>query len=289
VPIKSERGKLNKTERKEFLRHVDYMERVEKMRPYFGDMFKAKSGYDLHKVDEWSPAMKKRVTDYFRIMAPRLESDNVAVKRYRRKDHLDSAIIASLQEKPLKGQKAAIFTLPRGVEKVNVRFTKKRGAVVDQQGIAESTLLFNKANFLEDWKSEVDRVLDQVPDVRLFRIIKGANKSDVLTRDDIYDEIANIIELYSSDEMAEGTYDKRWFGEWLNGLVAYEGLTIRQMQAQDRRRKEDARAREKRRAQLRRKKTKLVSGRGLRKQQMQQRGKALKRGELTTGRKGRVK
>lgn len=290
IPTKDVRGKLNKRERKEFLRTVEYMDRVEKMRPFFGELFKPSNGYNLHEVDQWTPTMKRKVTNYFRIVAPRLEGGDFVVKRYRRKDHLDEAIAASLQEKPLKGQKAAIFTVPKGVEKIDVRFTKTRGAVVRQEGIATRSLLFNKKSFLEDWKAEVNRVLDSVPDVRIFKIIKGANlSSDTFTRTQILKEIAAIMELYSEELSEAEGFHQRWFGEWLNGLKAYEGVTISQMRAADRRHKKEVQAREKERNRERRKVRKRIAGRKLKEQLDAQRGRALKKGELATGRRGRVK
>ena len=113
--------------------------------------------------------MKRKVTDYFRIMAPRLTGGKFVVKRYRREDHRLEAIAASLQEKPLKGQTAALFTVPQDVEKVEVRFTKTKGAVVSSRGVQTWRLLFNKKAFLDDWKAEVHRVLEAARERELAR------------------------------------------------------------------------------------------------------------------------
>ena len=90
-----------KRQRKEFSRTVNYMERVEKMRPFFRDVFTPDAGFNLHNIDSWTSAQKRKVTRYFRVMAPRLTGGERVVKRYRRPDHLDSAIRSSLQEEML--------------------------------------------------------------------------------------------------------------------------------------------------------------------------------------------
>lgn len=293
IPIKSVRGTLNKRERVEFLKHVEYMERVEKMRPYFGDLFKPKSGYNLHNVDTWTSAQKRKITNYFRIIAPRIEGGDFVVKRYRRKDHHEAAVRASLQEKPLKGQTAVLFSVAKGVDRVGIRFTKKRGAIVEQEGVATSRLLFNKRDFLTDWKGEVNRVLDIVPSIRIFKIIKGANlSSETYRREDIMREVAAIMELYTQELSEQEGFHARWFGEWLNGLVAYEGVTITQMKKADATHKGIVREREKVRNEQRRRLRKRIAGRRLKEQieaERAARGKKLTRGELASGRKGRVK
>jgi hypothetical protein len=228
VPVKG--AELNKRERREFSKTVDYIDRVKLMRPYFGDTFKPDKGFNLHDVESWSPAQKTKVTRYFRIMAPRIAGGEKQVKRYRRKDHLLSAIDASLQEERLPGQTAAVFSVDPG-QRVEITFDKKHKPIVKRGGITEQEFRFDKNSLMRNWKDEVTSKLAQT-DARLFKVIMGANRSEkTFNRDQLMDEIIQLMESYPVRRYGKRRYDDRRFDEWLNGFVAYKGVTMRQMKA----------------------------------------------------------
>lgn len=217
-----------KRQRKEFSRTVNYLERVEMMRPYFRDVFTPDAGFNMHDINEWTPAQKTKITRYFRIMAPRITGGDRVIKRYRRKDHLDSAIRSSLQEEMLPGQTAAVFSVDPGQE-LDIKFTRKHVAVVKRGGILEDEIRFDKNAFLRDWKAEVNKALAQT-DAKLFKIITGANKSEeTFTRADLLEEIASLMELYGEAELDPKEFDAKYFGEWLNGIIGYKGVTMRKL------------------------------------------------------------
>jgi len=218
----------SKRARKEFTRTVNYLERVEAMRPYFRDVFTPDAGFDLRDIDKWTPAKKRKITRYFRIMAPRLTGGEKVVKRYRRQDHLDEAIRSSLQEEMLPGQTAAVFSVDPG-QNLKITFNRAHKAKVTRGGILEDEIRFDKNAFLKDWKKEVNKALEQT-DAKLFKIITGANRSErTFTRMSLIEEIAILIEQYSLEELDPKSFDDKWFGEWLNGIVGYKGVTMRKL------------------------------------------------------------
>jgi hypothetical protein len=224
---------LTKAQRKKGIKYDDYYQRVKAMRPYFGEIFSAKAGYDLRRGPKaWTPAQKRKITRYYRVMAPRLGGGDFVVKRYRRPDHLKAAITASLQEEFLPGQRAAIFSVDKG-EELQVKITRKRQVLVTRDGLDEQEFIFDRKAFLKDWKAEVERNLAQT-DAKLFKVITGANKSKLtFTRAGLIDEIAGMVERYDIESIDASGFDDRFFGEWLNGLVGYKGVTMRQMKVRD--------------------------------------------------------
>jgi hypothetical protein len=212
------------------IRNLQYKERAKRMRGFFGDMFKAKDGYDLRKVDSWTPQQKAKVTRYFRVIAPRITGDFI-VKRYRKPENITAAIQASLQERVLEGQTAAAFNVDPG-EKLEIKIREGR-ASVKQGGIDRVRLPFNKAAFLEDADAEIDRVL-AATDANVFRVITGGQQQNkTLTREDVKGEIFALIMNYRPEAIRE-EHGQRPFDEWLNGLMAYPGTKKKTFTAIDR-------------------------------------------------------
>ena len=211
------KGELTKRERRAIIKELNYKERAKKMRPYFGDTFKASEGFDLRRPKTWTPAQKAKVTKYYRVMAPRLSHD-FEVKRYRRPDKLENAIDASLQEHPLPGQTAALFSYDPG-EQVEI-VTEGDEVRVVRQGLDRGKIKFDRNAFLEDPEAEIQRALDAT-NANVFRILVGGNEQNkALTREDVMGEIFAMIDRYSVENVEEG---ERPWQEWLNGLVAYGG------------------------------------------------------------------
>jgi len=211
-------GKTQAQREKEIKTH-NYKDRAKRMRGFFGDGFKAKDGYDLRKINSWTPAQKAKVTRYFRVIAPRITGEFI-VKRYRIPENREAAIVASLQEELLPGQTAAAFSVDPG-EKINIKI--KRGkATVKRGGIEQIKMTFDKQAFLEDPDAEIDRLLAET-DANVFRILVGGQQQNkTLTRADVKDEIVRLVRKYAPENI-QRDHRQRPFDEWLNGLVAYPG------------------------------------------------------------------
>ena len=213
------KAEFTKAEREAAIQKANYIERTKRMRGLFGDQFKAKDGYDLRKINSWTPAQKAKVTRYFRVIAPRITGDFV-VRRYRIKENFDAALSASLQEKPLKGQTAVAFSVDPG-EKLEVKVKKGRAKVV-RDGFQNVKLQFDKNALIEDPDREIDRIL-ALTNANVFRVLTGAFKQNkTLTRSNVRDELVRLIRYYDPSNI-ERDQGQRPFDEWLNGLIAYEG------------------------------------------------------------------
>lgn len=222
-------AKLSQKE-KAYIKRQQYKDRVKRMRPFFGDMFKASEGYDLRSPDKWTPQQKAKVTRYFRVIAPRITGDFVK-KRYRKPENIRAAIEASLQERVLPGQKVAAFNVDPG-EQIEIKIKDGRAAI-KQAGVDRVKLPFNKAAFLADPDAEIDRVL-AMTDANVFRIITGGQQQNkTLTRSDVKDEIIKLIRDYHPENI-QRAQDQRPFDEWLNGLMAYPGTEKKTFSAIDR-------------------------------------------------------
>lgn len=208
-----------KVKRKKLDKKRQYKERAKRLRPFFKDMFAAKTGFDLRSPGKWTPAQKARVTRYFRTMAPNITGD-FEVKRYYIPENMAAAVEASLQERSLKGQTAAAFQVDPG-ERLDIKI--KRGvATIKKHGMARVKLKFDITLFAKDMKKEVERVLSQT-DAQVFQILTGAQGQNlVLSREDVMDEIVRLVEAYAPENIRPDQA-QRPFTDWLNGLIAYEG------------------------------------------------------------------
>jgi hypothetical protein len=202
------------------LKRNQYKERAKRLRPFFGDSFKAANGFDLRSPGKWTPQQKAKVTKYFRVMAPRITGE-FKVKRYRIPERLNSAIDATLQEQPLKGQTAAVFSVYDTREKLDVKIVKGK-AQVKRSGVGQVKLKFDKAAFLADPKKEIDRALSMT-DANIFRVLVGGQEQlKTLTRADVENEIMKLVRDYAPANIRRDQ-GQRPFDDWLNGVVAYPG------------------------------------------------------------------
>ncbi len=209
---------------------AQYKTRAKRLRPFFKDMFSAKSGFDLRKPGTWTPQQKRKVTNYFRVMAPRITGD-FKVKRYRLPENTRAAIDASLQEHPLKGQTAVAFSMTHPREKLEISI-KDGVANVRQSGVSHVELKFNKKAFLKDPDAEIDRALNAT-DANIFRVITGAQQQlKTLTRSDVKEEIARLTRMYKESNIRRDM-GQRPFDDWLNGLMAYPGTEKKTQTAVD--------------------------------------------------------
>lgn len=209
-------------ERKMLADHL-LKQRVKKLRPLFGEMFKARSGFDLRKLDEWTPTMKSRVTKYYHVMAPLIARPHT-VRRYRDPDHLKEAVAYSQQEKWLKGQRAAVFDIARD-EKLEVKFSRGGRIKVQRGGVLVRKAYFDMATFIEDPPAAVDQALDELEGATRFKLIMGPHESRgyFKSRDGLMAGIAFFRGQYSEDEEDPEDEHSHYFGNWLFGVIGYFG------------------------------------------------------------------
>lgn len=197
--------------------------RVKKLRPLFGDMFKPASGFDLRKLDEWTPAMKSRVTKYYHVMAPLIARPHTT-RRYKDPAHLREAVAYTQQEKWLPGQRAAVFDIARD-EKLQVKFTRQGRIKVQRGGVLVRKAYFDMALFLEDQAAAVDEAMAELEGATRFKLIMGPHESRgyFKSRNAVLAGISFYRGQYSEDEEDAEDEHSHYFGNWLFGIIGYFG------------------------------------------------------------------
>lgn len=221
-----------------------YRDRVEKLRPYFGDLFrpKADGSYDLRKSpDTWSPKDKARVTKYWRVIAPQIVQAHKP-RYYRRDDHLRAAVAHTQQEDFLPGQRAALFAVEEGETlKVKVRGNKVK---VVRQGVGVEKAYFDPQLMIRDPEAAVIDVLERLPDGALrYKIMVGPHESRGTWRaEDIAQGVMYLVSKYDDEsEYDPSDTHSRYYTNWLFGISAYyseRGSKLDKWMKQDRSRRD---------------------------------------------------
>lgn len=222
--VRTYRGKVrySKKEAQRRIKNDALKEHVKKMRPYFGDMFKAKSGFDLRKPDTWTAAQKAKVTRYWRVIAPQAARTHKA-RFYRNKENLEAAVMHTQQERLLPGQKAALFQVAPGESlKVEVR----KGRVTSQRNsVPEKKVFFDPYRMLEDPIATGREALDQLKGAKLFKLMFGphVSRGTFRTPDAVLNSMAFFIGRYGDDQYDSDDSFSHHYGNWLGGVIGYFG------------------------------------------------------------------
>lgn len=197
-------------------------EHVKKMRPYFGDLFKAKSGFDLRKPDKWTAAQKSKVTKYWHVIAPQVARSHEA-RYYRDPENLEAAVMYTQQERLLPGQKAALFSLTPG-ETLNVKVKKGR-VNVKRNSVEVEKVYFDPDKMLEDPIGAGRDALAQLEGAKLFKLMFGPHESrgTFKTPDAVLNSMAFFIGHYGDDQFESEDQFSHHYGNWLGGVIGYFG------------------------------------------------------------------
>ena len=195
---------------------------VKKMRPYFGDMFKAKSGFDLRKPDTWTPAQKAKVTRYWQVIAPQAARTHKA-RYYKDPENLEAAVMYTQQERLLPGQKAALYAVAPG-EKLTVKVTKGR-VKARRNSVEVNKVYFDPDLMLEDPVQAGRDALAQLEGAKLYKLMFGPHESrgTFKTPDSVLNAMAFFIGRYGDDEYDSEDPFSHHYGNWLGGVIGYFG------------------------------------------------------------------
>lgn len=218
-------GAPTTAEQRRIIRNSHYRDRVKKLRPYFGDLFKPKGdgSFDLRKSpDEWSPQAKAKLTKYWRVIAPQIAQKHKA-RFFRRPDHLKAAIVHTQQEDFLPGQRAALFPV-QPKEKLKIKFSRRGRIRVDRQGVGVEKSYFDPQLMFKDPEAAANEALDRLPEGALrYKIMMGPHESrGTWDRNTIVPAVLWFVSKYESEEQFD-PYDthSRFYTNWLFGLVGY--------------------------------------------------------------------
>lgn len=222
--VRTNRGKVQYSakEAKRRIKNDLLSERVKKMRPYFGDVFKPSSGYDLHDVSSWTPAQRAKVTKYWRVIAPNISRLHQA-RYYRDPKNLEAAITYTQQEAMLKGQRAALFPIAPG-EKLSIKIRKGRVVSAKRNSVEVRKVYFDPDQLLEDPIEAARDALEQLEGARLYKLMFGPYESrgTFKTPDAVLNAMAFFIGRYDDEFDSDDPFSHH-YGNWLGGIIGYFG------------------------------------------------------------------
>jgi len=222
--VRTYHGKVrySKKEAQRRIKNDMLKEHVKKMRPYFGELFKTGSGFDLRKPDSWTPAQKAKVTRYWQVIAPQAARTHKA-RYYKNKENLEAAILYTQQERPLPGQKAALYAVSPG-ETLQVKVRKGR-VRARRNSVDVKKVWFDPDEMLEDPVAAAQEALDQLEGAKLYKLMFGPHESrgTFKTPDSVINAMAFFIGRYGDDEYDSEDPFSHHYGNWLGGVIGYFG------------------------------------------------------------------
>lgn len=196
--------------------------------------FEASDGYDLRRIDEWSPSQKRRVREYYKRMHGLLAQEKIVV-RPRNKGNLDALQDAFHGDVPSKQFKVAFvpYTTPKGLPGAKKGAPKIRylesGVSVDAGAYERLFVPFNKRALVKDTQKEIRRVIDSMPGARLFFVQTGEFQTlNGESARSLTEKVIRYMSLYdgvkqlprSSGNSGDDPRYHHW-KQWLNGVVGF--------------------------------------------------------------------
>lgn len=176
--------------------------------------FEAKDGYDLRNVNNWSSAMKAKVTKYFKAV-DELTSRPFYPFKPRKEEHLKTAQKFSQHEKHLPNLKVA-FVPTGGEAEPIIKFNKKGEMRVRIGGTVRMPVFISNQDLMFNMEDAVRGAVKHLPFAELFTVQAGKW------------EISNPMDLESVIEDIEQRQIKysditsnHYWGNWLHGVIAY--------------------------------------------------------------------
>lgn len=174
------------------------------------DTFTAAKGFDLRKVDSWSPAMKKQVRRYWR------EYDHLTARPHDLYSTRNITKLVAVQKAALhqhyNGKFKYAFVPTNGIDKPIVKFDKNDNVEFVIGRIRKRTIPFRPLDLADDPEAETRRVLSQASGAKAFHIQCGNFE---YTKKIFNDAKA----LSKQVHYFQNTYENH--PSWLIGIVAY--------------------------------------------------------------------
>ncbi len=166
--------------------------------------------YDIRKINEWTPAMKKQVRRYFR------EYDHLTARPYeiiRKQDHKQLIAVqkAAYHQKYLGKFKVA-FVPTDGVHKPIIKIDKKNQVTIKIGQITKRLIPVNAIDLATDPIGTAEAVIAATPGAKSYRIQCGQYEFTQVT-------FHAASTLGTQIQKMQNKY-QNWH-DWLNGIVAY--------------------------------------------------------------------
>jgi hypothetical protein len=214
------------------LRHGYINSETGKRMGKFADGFDAKDGYDLRRVDEWTPAQKAAVTRLYRHVN-HLAARPFKIYKTKNKKRLRSVQEFSQHEYYPKKLKVAFVPVGDPSDKIKI---KVRGDVVSmkEKNVLISKIPLDSKELLRDPKATIEMAIANRPE-KSFAIQAGKYEiQGTHSRSQIADEVLKLMNKYSADRFDKNNSSSHYFGNWMGGLVAYKFDKLRDKEELDR-------------------------------------------------------
>lgn len=206
----------------------DTMQRMGK----FAEGFDPDSGYDLRKIESWTPSQKAKITRYFKEI-DKLASRPFKIYRPRKKEHLRAVQIASQHEKLLPGLKVAFVPVADPAAKLDIKVSKDR-VTFKHKGITKFTIPLNVRELLLNPRAEIERAIRENP-AKLYQVQAGKHLvPGSADAGSIQEKVMFLMNRYGADKFDPNDDSSHYFGNWLHGLVGYTYHQERQYMAYQR-------------------------------------------------------
>lgn len=200
----------------------------------FADGFDVADGYDLRKINDWSPAQKAKVTRMFKVV-DKLTSRPYQVYKSRDPRRLKQVQKAAQHDEFPRGLKVAFVPTSAQAERVKVKVSKtgkvkfKQGSIAreiidfENYGYSPEQLAIDPVGVIRDvtTRAPANRYKIQAGEheVNQGSSIRGMGSS--WTADKLPIAISKMINQYSADRFDPEDKNSSYYGNWLFGVVAY--------------------------------------------------------------------
>lgn len=197
--------------------------------------FEASDGYDIRSFASWSDSKKRRVRDYY-ARVHLLEAQERYVVRPRNKDNLEALQDAFHGDVGSKMFKVAFvpYTAPKqmpGAKPIvpEIKYLK-RGIVIKTPSYSRNFIPFDKKALVKDAPKEIARVMDEMPQAKLFYIQTGEFQTlNSRSPRSLTELVIRYMGQYdgktqlprTSGNVGDSPTHHHW-KYWLNGIVGYE-------------------------------------------------------------------
>lgn len=210
--------------------------------------FEAEDGYDLRRVEDWTPAQRAKVRKIFkRVEFLQAQPKRMVRAKGKNLEKLQEAFHGDVPSKDFKvafiPDTDPVLTMPGAKKRAPKLRILKEGVAVQRTQYERVFIPFNKRKLVQDARAEIERVARQIPNATLYYVQTGefqsANNGSIGIVADLvlrwmaqYDGVQPLPK--TSGNKGDDPKHHHW-SKWLNGLVGYMlphgKKDIRKMQA----------------------------------------------------------
>ena len=184
--------------------------------------FDAGDGYDLRKADHFTPAQKAQISRYFDAI-DKLTARPYQVYRPRNRKHLEQLQRAGQHIDHLpKLDVAFIPGTPN--QRAKIEYDRKGNVKLRMPGGVTKELVYIDPNdLIYDTDNAIQEAVESVPHARRFKIMCGEyeNKIGTFSGSGVQEQVKRLMGRYDSDRFDPDDSNSHYFGNWLQGIIAY--------------------------------------------------------------------